>query len=291
VLLDVPAALARYLSQHYVEPIPAAIAAAAAPVADTSSSTSAAAPVVDASSTNAAAGSAQQRGRPTVALASASEGSPPAEDFEEFAPNIEDLVALESSSTSSTHSSDEGQYEPKSVGSSSTNKTSSRLRKLQEALGCEPSAPVRSQGPSPQPSSTSTSPSGSSSPAAEAASDLDTSSSHASSNGDGGRRSTTRCSSATNGSKDDSSSQGSSSTGKGSKGKKGRKPRQQQQEKEAAVADPPRGMRVLVLAHRYELLRQAEEKFRLMWGAEDLSLSWVKGSRKDFSGQVSSLTS
>jgi hypothetical protein len=50
-------------------------------------------------------------------------------------------------------------------------------------------------------------------------------------------------------------------------------------------------MRVLVLAHRYELLRQAEEKFRLMWGAEDLSLSWVKGSRKDFSGQVSSLTS
>jgi superfamily II DNA or RNA helicase len=46
-------------------------------------------------------------------------------------------------------------------------------------------------------------------------------------------------------------------------------------------------MRVLVLAHRHELLHQAEEKFSLMWGAEDLSVSWVKGKRKEFGGQVS----
>ncbi|WIA11758.1 hypothetical protein OEZ85_011853 [Tetradesmus obliquus] len=43
-------------------------------------------------------------------------------------------------------------------------------------------------------------------------------------------------------------------------------------------------MRVLVLAHRFELLHQAEEKFRLMWPA--CSVSWVKGQRKDFFGQV-----
>jgi superfamily II DNA or RNA helicase len=46
-------------------------------------------------------------------------------------------------------------------------------------------------------------------------------------------------------------------------------------------------MRVLVLAHRHELLHQAEEKFRLMWGAQDLSVGWVKGKRKEFGGQVS----
>jgi hypothetical protein len=54
------------------------------------------------------------------------------------------------------------------------------------------------------------------------------------------------------------------------------------------VACAPGAMRVLVLAHRYELLRQAEEKFKLMWGAgsDELSVSWVKGKRKEFGGQV-----
>jgi hypothetical protein len=47
-------------------------------------------------------------------------------------------------------------------------------------------------------------------------------------------------------------------------------------------------MRVLVLAHRMTLLQQAEEKFRLMWGSQELTVSWVKGTRKEFGGQVGS---
>jgi superfamily II DNA or RNA helicase len=61
----------------------------------------------------------------------------------------------------------------------------------------------------------------------------------------------------------------------------------QQQLQQPQVAAPAGSMRVLVLAHRHELLHQAEEKFRLMWGSEDLSVSWVKGKRKEFDGQVS----
>ena len=44
-------------------------------------------------------------------------------------------------------------------------------------------------------------------------------------------------------------------------------------------------MRVLVLAHRQELLCQAEEKFDLMWPG--VSVSWVKGARKELWEQVS----
>lgn len=47
----------------------------------------------------------------------------------------------------------------------------------------------------------------------------------------------------------------------------------------------PDAMRVLVLAHRHELLVQAHDKFRLMWGG-DVSVSYVKGARKEFWGQV-----
>lgn len=60
----------------------------------------------------------------------------------------------------------------------------------------------------------------------------------------------------------------------------------QPQQQQADVAALARSMRVLVLAHRHELLHQAEEKFRLMWGSQDLAVSWVKGKRKEFDGQV-----
>jgi superfamily II DNA or RNA helicase len=52
----------------------------------------------------------------------------------------------------------------------------------------------------------------------------------------------------------------------------------------AAAAEEAKGLRVLVLAHRHELLRQAEEKFSLMWPG--VTVSWVKGGRKEFYGQV-----
>jgi len=68
----------------------------------------------------------------------------------------------------------------------------------------------------------------------------------------------------------------------GGRSAKGRKAAEVKPEVQA----PPGAMRVLVLAHRHELLRQAEEKFKLMWGDEDLTVSWVKGGRKEYGGQV-----
>lgn len=83
----------------------------------------------------------------------------------------------------------------------------------------------------------------------------------------------------------DSPTATSSSEDVGGRGKsvgKGRKAAEAKPE----VKAPPGVMRVLVLAHRHELLRQAEEKFKLMWGDEDLTVTWVKGGRKEYGGQV-----
>jgi hypothetical protein len=88
----------------------------------------------------------------------------------------------------------------------------------------------------------------------------------------------------------DGSSSSSSSSNKGPGKAKGRPKGSSKasQSVKGEVVCAPGAMRVLVLAHRYELLRQAEEKFKLMWGdgSDELTVSWVKGKRKEYGGQV-----
>lgn len=255
-------ALSRYMSQHYVAPAPASDTAT--PVTTAGSSSTPPAP-------SSEGGSAQGRGSPTVAAAVTGDSS--ASRAAQAAVTEEDAVGSSSRKSSSTHAESTS-----SAASDEDENTlvgvAGRFQRLQQAATHSPGgtgAPSTLHSQQQSGSSESSSIQSSSRAGRQAAAGTNSSRSTPT-------LSTSSSSLASSSSDDDS--------GGGSMRGQPLQQQLQQQLQQAEVAAPAGSMRVLVLAHRHELLHQAEEKFRLMGGSQDLSVSWVKGKRKEFDGQV-----
>lgn len=262
------------MTQHYV---PTATAVLAPSVADAG-----AAPVVGAAGVDSL--SAQQRGGPVVAAAS-TEGAPIAEAGQVYGEGSDTRNSTSYGSRNGGSSSGGSISEGDSDEDALLLTTPSRLQRIQQALRGSSSSKTTPFVPGGNSTGSSTT----SILEDNSLAGLQCASSAGSSGRTGSSRSDTGISTAsstlTSSSEDEGG--GRRTPGKRRKGRQQQQPQQERQPEVQKQVAPAGSMRVLVLAHRHELLHQAEEKFRLMWGSEDLTVSWVKGKRKEFEGQVS----
>lgn len=266
------AALARYMTQHYV-PMAANTAA--------SESAAGAAPETAGGPAGFGSMSAQHRGGPTIAAAS-TENTPTAEarqvDGEGSDAGNSTSYGTSYGGTSSEGSIVEGDSDEDALLSAAP----SRLQRIQQALkGSSSSKSAQSLHDG---SSTGSRAAGMQQDCRRADTVSTSGSGSSTSPSTPNTVSSTASSTPTSSNEEEGGSK--RTPGKRRKARQQQPQQEQQPEVQRQVA-PAGSMRVLVLAHRHELLHQAEEKFRLMWGAEDLTVSWVKGKRKEFEGQVS----